>query len=93
LLGASGDDAWRVRGGAASALGSIGDARAAPALMPLLDDEHWQVRVAAVKSLGELASDRATIDRLRPMIEDAHVAVRNQIPEAIEQIERRLESP
>lgn len=49
----------RVRGGAAEALGLIGQGSAAPAIALLLDDEEESVRFEAIVALGQLEGDEA----------------------------------
>ncbi len=49
-----------VRSRAATALGSLGDPAAVPALAAALGDEHGSVRVAAAHALGEIGGDPAT---------------------------------
>ncbi|WP_214084338.1 HEAT repeat domain-containing protein [Methanoculleus sp.] len=49
----TGDD-WRVRRGAARALGEIGERRATDALIRALDDEREEVREAAREALGSI---------------------------------------
>lgn len=48
------DDDWRVRRGAAAALGEIGDRRAADDLIRALDDGREEVRDAAREALGSI---------------------------------------
>ena len=62
--GLLGDSEWRVRAGAASALGSLGEHAAAfaPKLAELLDDMNSDVRVAAASALGSLSEHAAYHD-------------------------------
>lgn len=48
-----------VRGASATALGEIGDWRAAPALIDVLSDDEWAVRRAGVRALGCMQVGRA----------------------------------
>jgi HEAT repeat protein/tetratricopeptide (TPR) repeat protein len=52
------------RRGAADALGRLGDAAAAPAIRPLLEDEDWDVVAAAARALGRL-DDRGAAPAVR----------------------------
>ncbi|PKL61184.1 MAG: PBS lyase [Methanomicrobiales archaeon HGW-Methanomicrobiales-2] len=49
-----GHDDWRVRAGAARALGDIGERRSADTLIVALDDEREEVREAAREALGSI---------------------------------------
>jgi len=50
---------WRVRSGAASILGDIGDVRAVDALVHALSDDQWRVRHSALRALGKVGGARA----------------------------------
>ncbi len=52
-----------IRASAATALGTLLDERAAPALLAALDDEHIEVRARAVAALGSIREARA-VDKL-----------------------------
>lgn len=48
------DEYWRVRMGAADALGEIGDERVATPLKQILKDKSWLVRTSAQQSLDKI---------------------------------------
>jgi HEAT repeat protein len=54
LVAALGDGDWRVRRGAAAALGEIGDPGSVDALIEALDDGREEVRQAAREALGSI---------------------------------------
>lgn len=58
LITVLGDEVWRVREGAATALGEIGDKRAVEPLLAALRDKHEQVQAAAALALGGLDDQR-----------------------------------
>lgn len=60
LIDQLGDDDPEVRGNSASALGTIGDADAVPALLEILGDASNLVRFNAASSLSQLGSPRGT---------------------------------
>ena len=66
---------WRLRAMAAYALRAMADPRAERAMLAALADPAWQVRVEAVEYLAALGGPDLS-DRLRPRLEDRHLAVR-----------------
>lgn len=53
------DDDWRVRGGAAWALGNIKAPESLPALIKIMDDDSGFVRAGAVMAVGNIGGDEA----------------------------------
>lgn len=54
-----GDPEADIRVSALTIVGSFGDVRAVPALVPLLKDEDWWIRISAAEILGRLGDTRA----------------------------------
>jgi beta-lactamase regulating signal transducer with metallopeptidase domain len=75
LIGLVGHPVWRLRAMAASALRTLGDPRAEATMTAALVDPAWQVRVEAVEYLAALGGPALT-EKLRPRLNDRHVAVR-----------------
>jgi hypothetical protein len=75
-----------VRGSAASALGSIGDAKAVGALEKALKDEDVLVRGNAADALGAIGDPRA-VEALEEVLNDECVGVRLQAVLALEAID------
>lgn len=75
------------RAAACRALGAIGDRRALPALVAVLDDPWWQVRVAAVRALGRF-DEPALAGVLAPLVEDRNADVRIAAGIALRRLER-----
>lgn len=59
LCEALADSAWTVREEAASTLGKLRAASAAPALRDAMADDYWQVRLRAARALGRIADRQA----------------------------------
>jgi HEAT repeat protein len=78
------DDLDAVRS-AVVALGRIGDRRAVPALLDLLDDEHRELWVAAAGALSRLG-DPLAFESLLPLIGDSDAAVRQAAVGALNSI-------
>jgi beta-lactamase regulating signal transducer with metallopeptidase domain len=66
---------WRLRAMAAFALRASGDPRAERVMARALTDPAWQVRTEAVEYFAALGGSDLS-DRLRPRLEDRHLAVR-----------------
>ena len=73
---------WRLRAMAASALRASGDPRAEPVMARALIDPAWQVRTEAVEYFAALGGSDLS-DRLRPRLEDRHIAVRQAAERAL----------
>jgi HEAT repeat protein len=76
----------QLRGGAAQALGEMGEigVKALPALKKALKDPNLDVRARVARTLGELAPfDAHVLDALVLALEDDHLAVRREAAEAI----------
>lgn len=71
---------------AMQALGEIGDPRAGPALVRLLDDP--QLRLPALEALARVAG-RDALPRIAPLLPDAEPALRNLAIQAIVAVEQR----
>lgn len=78
------DDVDAVRS-AVVALGRIGDRRAVPALLGLLDDDHRELWIATAGALARLG-DPLAFERLLPLIGDRDPAVRQAIVGALNSI-------
>jgi hypothetical protein len=85
LLSALKDDDWRVRVGAARALGRIGDSRAVKPLLSALKDDDWHVRVAAATALGRIGDSRA-VEPLIGALKDPGGPVRQSAAMALGQL-------
>lgn len=81
LLSLLDDPVWRMRAMAAHALRESGDRRAESAMTRSLRDPAWQVRVEAVRYLADLRGTEL-LERIRPYLNDRHVAVRRAAREA-----------
>ncbi|MCC5827829.1 MAG: HEAT repeat domain-containing protein [Phycisphaeraceae bacterium] len=66
LIDAAGHRQWNVRGGAALALADLGDARAVPQLLAMLEDDDRTAH-SAVRALGRM-DDPAARSRLRGLL-------------------------
>jgi hypothetical protein len=75
LIPLLGSPNWRLRAMAAHALNASLDSRAEAAMHGALSDPAWQVRYEAVEYFGALGGPLVTT-RLRPRLDDRHVAVR-----------------
>jgi HEAT repeat protein len=73
---------WRVRRGAATTLGKIGDVLALEPLIALLRDGVGDVRQAAAEALGRVGNPRA-IDPLVSVFADEHLYVRCTAEDAL----------
>ena len=71
---------------AINALGALGDARATPALLDMLDEEL--LRAPAIEAIGRIAG-RDALARLIPHLHDPDPAVRNAAIHAVVSIEQR----
>jgi len=85
LLSALKDDDWRVRVGAARALGRIGDSRAVEPLLGALKDDDWRVRVGAATALGRIGDSRA-VEPLIGALKDPEVHMRQSAAMALGQL-------
>ncbi|MGD2250882.1 MAG: HEAT repeat domain-containing protein, partial [Candidatus Methanofastidiosia archaeon] len=87
------DEDRYVRGGAAYALGEIGDERAVDSLIKVLKDEDRYVRREAAEALGEIGDERA-VDSLIKVLKDEDSFVRREAAEALGKIgsERAVDS-
>jgi HEAT repeat protein len=85
LLSALKDDDWRVRVGAARALGRIGDSRAVEPLLGALKDDDWHIRVAAATALGRIGDSRA-VEPLIGALKDPEVHMRQSAAMALGQL-------
>jgi len=83
LLASDTDD--RVRQAAASSLGRLGDASAAPALIAALKDALPSMRFAAVRSLGALRA-RAAVPALSALLGDPDASMRRTVAQELGQI-------
>lgn len=83
LLSSDGDG--RVRQAAASSLGRLGDASAAPALIAALQDSSAPARFAAVRSLGALRA-RAAVPALSALLADPDPSMRRTVAQELGQI-------
>jgi len=75
----------RVRQAAASSLGRLGDASAAPALIAALKDASPPARFAAVRSLGALRA-RAAVPALTALLGDPDASMRRTVAQMLGQI-------
>lgn len=73
---------WRLRAMVAYALRESGDPRAERVMARALTDPAWQVRTEAVAYFAALGGPDLS-DRLRPRLEDRHVAVRQAAERAL----------
>jgi beta-lactamase regulating signal transducer with metallopeptidase domain len=73
---------WRVRAMAASALHGTPDLQAQQGYLRALGDDAWQVRLAAVEHFAAFR-DSMPMERIRPLLTDRHVAVRNAAASAL----------
>jgi len=85
LLGVLKDDDWRLRVGAARALGRIGDSRAVEPLLGALKDDDWHVRIAAATALGRIGDSRA-VEPLIGALKDPEGHVRQSAAMALGQL-------
>jgi HEAT repeat protein len=101
LIDALKDKDWRVRSGAAEALGNIKDARGVSPLLPLTKDLVAKVREAAVGALGQIRDLRAT-DALVIALKDRVANVRAEAahslglmadPRAVGQLALNMKDP
>ncbi|OPX68154.1 MAG: putative lyase [Methanoregulaceae archaeon PtaB.Bin056] len=79
------DKEWRIRYRAAEALGMIGSASAAAALIQALADEKDHVRYMAAKSLG-LMGERSAVTPLIARLSDENEYVRRMAAISLEKI-------
>jgi beta-lactamase regulating signal transducer with metallopeptidase domain len=73
---------WRLRAMAAHALRASADPRAERVMLAALTDPAWQVRTEAVEYFAALGGPDVS-DRLRPRLDDRHVAVRQAAERAL----------
>jgi hypothetical protein len=73
---------------AVGALGEIGDARAVPALLGLLNSPDWLVRAGAARTLGS-CGDAMAIDQLRAAATRERLLLRGSYRKAVRLIRRR----
>jgi HEAT repeat protein len=66
---------FRIRQGAANALGEIGDARAVEPLLTAILDSNWFVRLGAIKAL-EAIGDIRVVEPLVPLLNHWDESVR-----------------
>lgn len=92
LIAALEDANWRVRKGAAEALGQIGDPRAVKRLTAALKDEHSGVRQAAAEALGGIGDARA-VEPLVTALKDKYYPVRKAAAEALGKLDWQLKCP
>jgi HEAT repeat protein len=85
LIAALRDERWRVREGAARALGLIGDKRAVDGLIAALRDRDGAVRTVAAEALGRLGDPKA-IKGLMSLFKDSSKLVRASATIALTQI-------
>ena len=85
LISALKDSDWRVRMGAAYALGKIKDSRAVESLISALKDSEWRVREKAAKALGEIKDSRA-VEPLISALKDESWWVRKAAAIALREI-------
>lgn len=78
-----------VREAMATVLGRIGDRRAAPILLDLLQDRSGHVRQAAAAALGEIR-DPGTIGALLPVLDDVYPNVQESAVKALLQMKEAL---
>ena len=82
LRGTLADTEPRVVAAAATGLGTLGDAKAATDLVPLLERDEALIRAAAARSLGVLKAETA-VKHLIPLLDDADDAVRQAATETL----------
>ena len=73
---------WRIRHGAAYALGEIGDPRAVESLISVLGDSDWHVRGEAAGALGSIR-DPIAVEYLTPLLVDSDWLVRKGVVKAL----------
>jgi HEAT repeat protein len=78
-----------MRGHAAEAIGSAGDAGALGALVPYLDHARPELRFWAVSAIGEIC-DRVVISAIRNRLHDAAVTPFGTVSEAAQEVLDRL---
>ena len=86
-LNYQGRDSSFARGGAAEALGEIGDTRAVEPLIQALKDKDYDVRRHAAEALGEIGDTRA-VGPLLQALKDKDDAVRRYGAEALGEVRR-----
>ncbi len=86
LQRALGDEQHRIRGMAASYLGTLNDRTVIPLLLKALEDEHAYVRSSAALGLGRLRAGEAKEKLTAVMAEDWDQTVRSRSKEALERI-------
>ena len=85
LITALKDSDWRVRQGAAQALGQLGDARAVEPLITALKDSNSDVRQEVTNTLKQLGN--ATVEPLIAALKDRDWSVRHRTAQALGQLE------
>ena len=90
IVGALGDDAWRVREMVAKVVARWEVADAADDLVPLMRDEVTRVRAAAVRALG-VVGEGEHAEVVRGAEEDPEPAVRRAAVVALATMRRRLD--
>lgn len=83
LIDALKHDDWTVRYRAAQAIGTLGDPRATPALIRLLDDPVKDVRKNAAWALGEVGDQRGVEPLIRTVKNDESSDVRGEAKQAV----------
>lgn len=98
LIASMKEDHYRVRRGAAQALGKIGDRRAVGPLMEALRDEDLEVRKNAAQALGEIQDPVAVVPLIVALEESAlfgsaaEALLRIKDPSAIDPLSKLLNS-
>jgi HEAT repeat protein len=83
---------WEVRRDACDELGLLGDKRAIPALIRMLQDGIGGVRFAAAEALGRLG-DRVVIPELLRLLDDALFGTHGPVMEALTSLKAKEAAP
>jgi HEAT repeat protein len=89
LVDALGAESWRVRAGAARALGGLGPRASAalPALSAALDDQSLDVRLLAIEGLAKIApEDKKVLEQVTRLLDDKDAEVQKAARKTLDRI-------